>query len=131
MNNGFNKIDWSSYGYAMVYMGLPILLFGLSLETDLAVTQTLIWLPLGAGIVVLLLFDRKQLFKFMNPFALQSGRGTARYLGLLGLLAYTFDRVVTADFIKVNGLLNAGLLLIGASVLWYVIRITRFKERGL
>ena len=60
MNNGFNKIDWSSYGYAMVYLGLPILLFGLSLETDLALTKTLIWIPLGTGAGVLLFFDRKQ-----------------------------------------------------------------------
>jgi hypothetical protein len=131
MNNQFNKVDWSRFGYAQVFLGIPVLLFGLSLETDSSFTKTLIWLPLVAGLAVLLLTDRKELLKFLYPFSIKSGRGTARYLGLMGLLAYTIGSVVTADYIKANMLVNTGLLLVAASALWYMIRLTRFKERGL
>jgi hypothetical protein len=93
--------------------------------------STWTWLPLVLGLTVLLLTDRKELLKYLYPFAIQSGRGTARYLGVVGLLAYTLGSVVTTEHIKANFLLNAGLLLVAASALWYMIRLTRFKERGL
>ncbi|MDP2187740.1 MAG: hypothetical protein Q8J69_03555 [Sphingobacteriaceae bacterium] len=131
MNNQFNKIDWPSYGYANLYFGVPVLLFGLSLETISATTQFLIWLPFAMGIIILLLTDRQELLKFIFPFAAKSGRGMARYLGVVGLLTYTSGRVLPEGIAKAPFLLNAGLLLVAASAAWYMIRLVRFQERGL
>ena len=114
-----------------MFFGVPLLLFGLSLETDSSYIKTSAWTPLLVGLTVLLLTDRKELLKYLYPFAIQSGRGTARYLGVVGLLSYTLGSLVTTEHIKANFLLNAGLLLVAASALWYMIRLTRFKERGL
>lgn len=131
MNNQFNKIDWPSLGYAHVFFGVPLLLFGLSLETESSYIKSSAWTPLVVGLTILLLTDRKELLKYLYPFAIQSGRGTARYLGVVGLLAYTLGSVVTTEDIKANFLLNAGLLLVAASASWYLIRLLKFGERGL
>lgn len=131
MNNGFNKIDWSRLGYALVFFGVPVMLIGSTFESSSATTDTLKWLPLLSGGLILLFKDREQLNKLFFPFSEKSGRGTARYLGLLGLLAFTAGRVLPPEVAKGALLLNTGLLLVAASAIWYLIRLVRFGEKGL
>lgn len=131
MNNAFNKIDWSSFGYASVYLGFPVLLFGLSLESISDTTQWLMWLPLSLGVLTLLFTDRQELLKIIYPFSAKSGKGTARYLGIVGLISYTSGRILPPELAKTALLFNTGLVLVAASALWYMIRLWRFKEKGL
>jgi len=131
MNKRFKKVDWSRIGYVNVIIGVPLLLFGLSLNTMSSSTETILFLPVIFGLISLLLSDRVLLKQFFFPFSEKSGRGTARYLGLMGLLTYTAGRVITADYVKSDLLVNTGLLLVAAAACWYMIRLVRFKERGL
>lgn len=131
MNNGFNKIDWTKFGYAHVLLGVPILLIGLTFESSSSTMGGYKWVPLLLGVLILAVREPKELLLWIYPFSEKSGRGTARYLGLMGLLAYTAARVLPPEALKDALLLNAGLLLIALAVIWYLIRLVRFGEKGL
>jgi hypothetical protein len=132
MNLNANNTSWSLFGYASIIIGVPILLLSWSMFEHLSATSRQIsWIPLSAGIISLSFSDRVKLRHMLWPFSLGSGKGSGRYLGLLGLLWYTLG--VTEAIKPLNHIVqtNSGLLLIALSICWYLIRLLKFKESGI
>ncbi len=108
------------------------MLFGLSLEeTSSASTGTASFIPFVTGTIALFLTNRDTLKRMYFPFRADSGRGTARYLGILGILSYSLGTTAVMTFTNNNLLMNFGFLLIAFAALWYVIRLVKFKEQTL
>jgi hypothetical protein len=122
------KIDWESFASAHVVFGLPIFLAGL---TFLSEPRWLAGLPMLVGIFLLVFHNRKALMVMLFPFSIEAGRGTARYLALLGLAWYTFGRIELIPESNFAAQRFCGLLLLGLAALWYIIRRSRFGETSL
>lgn len=126
MNNQYNKIDKTSLGYGLFIVGVTVAFFELAFSGKLSISLLLV----GAGMLLLLLFDRATLLQMVFPFRLDSGKNSARYLGVMGIITYTLSYgqgwVDNPDYP-----LFTGLLLIAASATWYLIRLVKFGEKGL
>lgn len=132
MNLAAKKTDWWSYGYAATVLGFPLMLFALSLEAaESGTTRTLGFIPFVSGVVALFFSNRNTLRRMLIPFRADSGRGTGRYLGVLGILSYTLGTTGLMQFTNNNLLMNFGFLLLGFAALWYAIRVLKFKEQTL
>lgn len=120
------KIDKASLGYGLFIVGVTAAFFELAFSGKLSVSLLLV----GVGVVLLALFDRTTLLQMIFPFRLDSGKNSARYLGVMGIVTYTLSYaqgwVDHPDYP-----LFTGLLLIAASASWYLIRLVKFGERGL
>lgn len=120
------KIDKAGLGYGLFIVGATAAFFELAFSGKLSMSLLLV----GAGVLLLALFDRTTLLQMVFPFRLDSGKNSARYLGVMGLITYT----LTYGEGWVNDTsypLFTGLLLIAASASWYLIRLVKFGERGL
>lgn len=131
MNLNANKIDWWSYGYAATVIGFPLMLFSLSLSASDGSTTNISFIPFVSGLVALFFSDRNTLKRMFIPFRADSGRGTARYLGILGILSYSLGTTGLIPVANNNLQMNIGFVLLAASAFWYVIRLTKFKEQTL
>lgn len=131
MNLKANKIDWWSYGYAATVIGFPLMLFSLSLSASEGSTTNISFIPFVSGLVALFFSDRNTLKRMLMPFRADSGRGTGRYLGVLGILSYTLGTTGWMPHANNNLQMNIGFVLLAASAFWYVIRLTKFKEQTL
>lgn len=120
------KIDKASLGYGLFIVGATAAFFELAFSGKLSVSLLLV----GAGVVLLAFFDRETLLQMVFPFRRDSGKNSARYLGVMGIVTYTLSYaqgwVDHPDYP-----LFTGLLLIAASASWYLIRLVKFGERGL
>ncbi len=120
------KIDKASLGYGLFIVGATAAFFELAFSGKLSVSLLLV----GAGVVLLAFFDRETLLQMVFPFRRDSGKNSARYLGVMGIVTYTLSYaqgwVDHPDYP-----LFIGLLLIAASASWYLIRLVKFGERGL
>lgn len=125
-NKSTGKIDKASLGYGLFIVGVTAGFFELAFSGKLSVSLLLV----GIGAALLAIFDRTLLLQMVFPFRLDSGKNSARYLGVMGLITYTltYGKGWVDDTAYP---LFTGLLLIAASAFWYLIRLVKFGEKGL
>lgn len=121
-------IDWNSFAFALVVFGLPIFLVGLTFFPEPRWSSGM---QLLIGLTMLAFRNRSKLVSMVFPFSTTAGRGSARYLAMLGLAWYTFGRIQLIPESNFMAQELIGLLLIGLAAAWYLIRMLRFGEKSL